>query len=185
MGCRGGKIASPKTPDRSVGLGEIEERIFTLLQDNFCASGLEAALFGQLLKDEALVKLQSKRKKIEVTEKELIAQTPADYFINKIALVDPVEGEVVITYERVMAACQKFEPDEMYMLYERLRHIKVAKLRDAHGTDIVSIVDGAGDVRYSECGRRRALAKDSGADRAPPVEDAAGDVFDARNMRLT
>lgn len=192
MGCRGTKDAHKTSANGAIH--EIENMIFALLKDNFCASGAEASLFGTVLKDEMLVKLQAKRKKIEVTESELAAQDPADYFINKVALVDPVGGEIVIPFDRVKAACSKFEPDELYMLYERLRHVKVARLREAHGNDIVSIVDDDGGVMYSDCRsierrgaeRRGRPVSAAAADQAPSDQEASGQaVFDVRNLRLT
>ena len=101
---------------------------------------------------------------MKLDEEELRDTDPCDYFINKIALVDPVEGEIVVTYERVMLACAKFELDELHLLYERLRHCKVARLREAHGTDIISIVDIEGAPQYSECGRNKSKPP------RPPVE---------------
>ena len=140
---------------------DVEDKIFLLLKDNFCASGREAQLFGGVLKEQSILKLQDKVKTINATEQELRDQEPADYFINKVALVDPDAGEIVITYDRVMEVCSRFDIDELHMLYERLRHVKVNRLREAHGTDIISIIDVEGQSQYSECrGNARKKAND-------------------------
>ena len=70
MGCYASKDQSPS--DQVVP--DVEERIFGLLKDHFCASGPEASLFGSILKEEMLMKLQAKKKKIETTEEELRQQ---------------------------------------------------------------------------------------------------------------
>lgn len=139
---------------------EIELMIFELLRDNFCASGREAELIGQHLRDEMLIKLEAKSTKLREAVAELKKQSGADYFITKVAMVDPVEGEILITERRVMDLCSKFEVDELHMLYERLRAIKVARLREGYGTDIVSIVSANGEERQSFCeGRDRENAR--------------------------
>lgn len=200
MGCTAVKDGTRAQSD-SDSLEIIQGKIFSLLKDNFCASGAEASLFGAVLKEEMIMKLRAKRAKIETSEKELQEQNPADYFINKVAHVDPAEGEIVITYDRIISVCEKFEVDELYMLYERLRHIKVARLRQKHGNDIVSILDDEGMTTYSECGRRdyteyrppppaREQAQGAQSSQNKDQADLAqqdssgGGLFDVRNLRL-
>lgn len=155
MGCF---CSSPEQPMMNTSsaprVEEIEDKIFQLLRDSFCASGPEAAMFGQALKEEELLKLDNKMKKIEDSRALLERKAAADFFLTKVAQVDPVEGEIVITYERVMQVCSKFDIEELYMLYEKLRGIKVDRLRQDHGSDIVSIIDEVGDAKFSECRRK-------------------------------
>ena len=168
---------------------EIEDKIFAMLRDNFCASGAEASLMGSILKDDMMTKLQAKRKKLDAVEAELRVQDPADFFMHRCALIDPEEGEILITHARIMHICSKFDIDELYMVYERLRCLKVAKLREKHGTNIVSIIDEDGGATYSNCprggeGERPHRHPRSSSDRPHSEEDTGGSIFDPRQFIL-
>ena len=41
-----------------------------------------------------------------------------------------------------------------------LRHVKVARLREGHGTNIISILDESGDATFSNCPVERKRRKD-------------------------
>lgn len=187
MGCVGSKTQGKPTPEVYVD-GVIEDKIFALMKDSFCASGPEATLFGGVLKDEMLIKIQTKMKKLQEIHNELEKQPAADYFINKVALVDPVEGEIVIPYDRVMTVCQKFDIDELHLLYERLRCVKVSRLRETHGSDIISIINDEGQAQYSECGRgrrgSRRIPNGPDDDQLSSGEDSGSSVFDLRNLGI-
>ena len=188
MGCGSSKTKNKPTSEITSD-GVIEDKIFALMKDSFCASGPEAALFGNVLKDEMLIKLQTKMKKLQEIHAELEKQPAADYFINKVALVDPVQGEIVIPYDRVMNVCQKFDIDELHLLYERLRCVKVSRLRETHGSDIISIINDEGQAQYSECGRgRRGSRRTAGGpnddDQMSTGEDSGSGVFDLRNFDI-
>ena len=125
--------------------------IFELLRDNFCASGREVTLIGKHLRDHTIIKMEAKHAKLKEAIEDLRKQSPADYFIGKVAQVDPVEGEILITEGRIQELCAQFDVDELCMLYERLRSIKVERLREGYGTDIVSIVSANGQEQQSHC----------------------------------
>lgn len=152
MGCNGSK--TDDTLSKYENDISVEDKIFSLLKENFCASGPEASLFGSILKEDAILKITNKLKKLQETKELLEHQSASDYFIQKLALVDPIQGEIIITYDRVMDMCNRFDIDELHMLYDRLRSVKVERLRNTHGSDIISIIDPDGDAQYSACGGR-------------------------------
>jgi hypothetical protein len=193
MGCHSSKDDRSNLPppeQSTLSAAEIENNIFLLLKDSFCANGPEAALVGQLLKEEALLKLANRVKKAEDAKRELAEISASDYFINKVALVDPVKGEIVVPYDRVMSVCSRMEIDEIHMLYERLRQVKVARLREAHGSDIIAILDDEGESTFSDCrenrrGGQRRSSRSGNNDSGPETQQQHPDnSFDPRNFGL-
>ena len=164
----------------------VEDKIFQLLMDSFCAEGQEAALFGNVLKSEQLARTSARLKKVEETLSELERTDPSDLFLAEAALVDPVAGEVVITYEKIMGLLSKLSVEEIHEIYNGLRAIKVERLRSTHGSDIVSIIDQDGTEAFSECGRRGGSLmrrREAAAQDAAAVD--GGGAADVRSLGLT
>ena len=193
MGCHTSKQKAkesdyPTQADQSsLTAADIEDKIFALLKDSFCANGAEASLLGQMLKDEAMLKLTSRIKKSQEAQNELKEISTADYFVNRIALVDPMKGEIVVPYDRIINFCQRLEIDELHMLYERLRQVKVARLRETHGSDVVAIIDDMGDQTYSDCRDKSRYARSSAGTRdhqEQPQPETSYNQFDTRNLGI-
>lgn len=184
--CGGGEVSGEHT---SAEIENIEERIFSLMMESFCTESAECALFGQMVKDESMAKLSAKIKKLQETLADLERRDPCDVFISRAAMVDPVEGEVIIPHERIMSILAKCDVDQLYCLYEGLRNVKVEKLRDTHGADIVAIMDADGTVQDSECGGRKGrdlMRQRRAAQEQAAAGGAAGDASgDVRSLGLS